>query len=111
MAQHKLELDKNRRSLVVDGRSVDLTKNEWTLMSDVLRYLGRVVTYESCYRLLWDDEEPEDADRALRIHLVRLRKKLRPLGLANLVSTRREVGLYADRALVRGIVVTVDAVQ
>jgi DNA-binding response OmpR family regulator len=74
-----LTLDPEARYVTMGGNPVDLTVKEYELLSLLLRHPGR--TFSRAYLLehVWSADY-EGGDRTVDMHMVRLRKKLGPLG-------------------------------
>jgi DNA-binding response OmpR family regulator len=67
-------LDPDQRRLRLDGREVTLTPNEYRLLEAMLARPGRAFTREQLLEL--SDDALESFDRAIDIHMSRLRAKL-----------------------------------
>ena len=70
-----LAVDYEERRVTVGGRPVALTATEYALLRLLTMNAGRVSTYESLIRQLWDGPEPGDPDR-VRTFVKQLRRKL-----------------------------------
>lgn len=77
------------REVSVHGRSVSLTKTEFTMLQLLVRRTGRIVKRqdlaEACWGTVWDAE-----DRRLTVHMANLRKKIDRTG--DRLVTERGVG-------------------
>ena len=82
-------------SLVVAGRRVELTKNEFRILQMLLENRGRVVAREAIMRRLWDDESFID-DNTLTVNVTRLRKKLDDAGLWGFITTKKGQGYLVE---------------
>ena len=76
---HGMVLDGRRRHLTFAGREVEFTRQEWTLLSILVRRPNRFLSAREIVRLGWRAgvHEPDQ----LRIYVRRLRQKLEPLGV------------------------------
>lgn len=88
---HLLELRES--ALYADGDRLELTKNEFRILQVLFDNRGRVVTREEIMRKLWDDESFID-DNTLTVNVNRLRRKLEPAGLDDLIQTQKGAGYY-----------------
>ena len=77
------------RRLVVDGRDVDLTRQEFDLVAYLARSAGRVVTRDELYDGAWRSQDLSDRTRTVDVHVRRVRAKS---GLDGLIATVRGVG-------------------
>ena len=73
--QGDLTIDYAERLVTLAGRPVQLTATEYQLLFDLSVNAGRVVTHDQLLRRAWGPKKPGDL-RALRAHLLRLRRKL-----------------------------------
>ena len=89
------EVDPDNRTVTQNGRAVELTPREFTLLLVLVRARGQALYRDILYERVWGpDAEPNP--RALDLHIHRLRKKL---DWADKIVTVPKVGykLLADR--------------
>lgn len=86
-----LSYSPQRLQATLDGRRVELSRNEGLLLEALLRAGGAVVRRESLLQALWDDEEFVD-DNTLTVNVNRLRRKLSDLGAGDVIRTIRGEG-------------------
>lgn len=93
-------LDPERRSVVSDGESVELTATEFDLLAKLMSAPGRVFTREQLLSSVWGqaDYGPSRASggtggRTVDVHVAQVRAKL---GAASPIRTVRGVGYTAD---------------
>ena len=70
-----LVLDLNKKTTMVDGESVNLTKTEFELLGLLLRHSGQVFSRQQIFDAVW----PEDvvvSDRTVDVNITRMRKKI-----------------------------------
>jgi two-component system response regulator RegX3 len=72
-----VRLDTDRREVTVHGRSIDLSRKEFDLLTLLMTHAGQVVTREWCIDRLWWDQDLADT-RTLDTHVKRLRRKVEP---------------------------------
>ena len=70
-----LTIDYVQRLVSVAGNPVRLTAVEYNLLRELSIHAGRVLTHQHLLQRVWGKTEPE-TPRALRTHLMRLRRKL-----------------------------------
>lgn len=70
-----LVLDVERSMIVCNGRQAQLTHNECTIMSLLLRSRDKVVSRTKIIKALWEDENFVD-ENTLTVNVARLRQKL-----------------------------------
>lgn len=70
-----LVLDRDRFEARIDGRRVELTFMEYTLLDVLARRAGRVVRHEELLAAMWGSASPRLVGR-LRVHMSRLRSKV-----------------------------------
>ena len=70
-----LAIDYDKRSVTVGGRQVRLTVTEYELLRVLSVNAGRVMTYESLLRRIWEDREVTDTE-PVRTFVKKLRAKL-----------------------------------
>ena len=75
----------------VNENTMKLTKNEAQILALLLKNRGRAVSRERIMRSLWKDASFID-DNTLTVNITRLRKKLRDLGLENVIETKKNQG-------------------
>jgi len=87
-----LTLDLAGRQLRVDGKDVELTRREWSILECLALELGRVVSKDRLLRAIagWDEELTPNA---VEVYVSRLRAKL---GTAAALRTVRGLGYRLD---------------
>lgn len=84
-----LVLDLGKKTTMVDGESVGLTKTEFELLGLLLRHRGQVFSRQQIFDAVW----PEDvvvSDRTVDVNVTRLRKKIGRYG--NCIVSRQGFG-------------------
>lgn len=71
----RLEIDRARRRVSLDGAAVHLTRKEFAVLAELVEHAGRVVTQHHLLREFWGPGHVEDT-HYLRIVIARLRQKL-----------------------------------
>lgn len=88
-----LHIDTN--TLTYLDEKVELTKNEFLILYELLKQKGRIVSRDEIMRVLWEDESFVD-DNTLTVNVVRIRKKLTEIGLANFITTKKGQGYMIE---------------
>ena len=70
-----IRLDLERRSVVIKGKDVNLTPNEFSLLAALMRQAGRVLTHKQLLREVWGEAYVDDS-HLLRVNVCNLRRKL-----------------------------------
>ena len=70
-----IELDQFARTVVQNGRAVELTRREFALLLDLVLNRDIALYRETLYERVWGDEYSTNT-RTLDLHITRLRKKL-----------------------------------
>ncbi len=71
----QLQFEPSTGQLFHEGREVNLTPTEISIISHLMRNVGRVVTHSGLAEAVWGVDYPDAAD-SLRVHIRRLRTKL-----------------------------------
>jgi two-component system OmpR family response regulator len=91
-----LSLDLATRRVARDGREIDLTPTEFSLLEILMRYAGHIVTRRMLSEHLWETDW-EGATNVIEVHINRLRGKLDKGYEGSVIQTVRGRG-YALRA-------------
>lgn len=87
----ELTLNLDDTSADVSGTRLELTKNEFLILKELMENAGHVVSRDKIMERLWGDEEFVD-DNTLTVNITRIRKKLEALGLKDMIGTKRGLG-------------------
>ena len=94
----RIQLDNNRRIVLSDGKSVELTYKEYELLRYFMMNAGMVLSREAIMRYVWGTEF-EGETRTVDMHVKTLRQKLGAPG--SQIGTVRNVG-YVLRSAPEG---------
>lgn len=72
-----LEIDYKRMRVLLNGKDVRLTPNEYRIVALLGKHAGRVMTYKSMLRELWGPSAGMD-NKILRVHMASIRRKIEP---------------------------------
>jgi two-component system KDP operon response regulator KdpE len=87
-----LEIDLERRSVLVDGQEVRLSRTEWALLEQLAANAGRVMLHGELLSRIWGPEFRDEV-RYLRMWISRLRAKLEPSAEdSSLITTYPGIG-------------------
>lgn len=78
-------------SLTVQGRKVELSKNEHRILQLLMEHRGEIVSREAMMTRLWESDSFVD-ENTLTVNVNRLRKKLDAAGLRDFIRTRKGAG-------------------
>ena len=92
MLEHKgLKLNVNKGEVTYKDKSSDLSKNEFKILSCLMKNKESIVSREDLMDYLWNSDLFID-DNTLSVNITRLRKKLDDLGFKNAIETKRGIG-------------------
>ena len=83
------------QKLDYNGQAVELTKNEYRILSCLMESSGRVVSREKLMERLWETDSFVD-ENTLTVNVNRLRRKLAAAGLEDMIATRHGVGYIIE---------------
>lgn len=87
-----LEIDMERRRVVVEGNEVRLSRTEWALLEQLAANAGRVMLHGELLSRIWGPEFRDEV-RYLRMWVSRLRAKLEPnVEGSSLITTYPGIG-------------------
>ena len=72
-----LEIDYKKLRVLLDGKDVHLTPNEYKIVALLGKHAGRVLTYKYILRELWGPSASLD-NKILRVHMASVRRKIEP---------------------------------
>lgn len=78
-------------SVMVRGKRLELTKNEFLMLKVLMERQGQVVGREEMMERLWGAEEFVD-DNTLTVNMARLRRKIEAAGVTDFIKTKRGLG-------------------
>ena len=87
MEFHGAVLNLSACSLIADGKTIELTKNEFRILQTLLESRGKVVSRDTLMLRLWNDDCFVE-ENTLTVNVTRLRRKLEDYGLANVIVTK-----------------------
>lgn len=87
-------IDKHRGIIRMEGKEVELTKNEFFILLVLVQAKNQIVSRDDLIRKLWDDERFVN-DNTLTVNVTRLRQKLADFGLEEAIVTKKGLGYMA----------------
>lgn len=78
-------------TLRVHGETVELTRNEWKILQQLLENRGKVVSRQALMTRLWESDA-FISENTLTVNMTRLRKKLEAAGLSHFIRTKKGAG-------------------
>ena len=91
MEFHGAVLNLSACSLIADGKTIELTKNEFRILRTLLESRGKVVSRDTLMIRLWNDDCFVE-ENTLTVNVTRLRRKLEENGLRDVIQTRPGIG-------------------
>ncbi|MGD1634858.1 two-component system response regulator VirR, partial [Listeria monocytogenes] len=88
-----LHIDTNTLTHLED--KIELTKNEFLILYELMKQKGSIVSRDEIMRALWEDESFVD-DNTLTVNVVRIRKKLAEIGLSEFIKTKKGQGYMIE---------------
>nr|WP_328803998.1 response regulator transcription factor [Paenibacillus glycinis] len=90
-----LQLNLSNSSAEYQGRTSELSRNEFIILQVFLRKVGAIVSRDDLMQALWHDEQFID-DNTLTVNVNRLRRKIAELGLDAFIATRKGMGYIVE---------------
>lgn len=87
-------IDLKRGIIRRDGTEVELTKNEFFILTILVESKDEIVSRDDLIRKLWDDERFVN-DNTLTVNVTRLRQKLEEIQLGEAILTKKGLGYMA----------------
>ena len=82
-------------SLTYNGEKIELTKNDYRILSALMENKGKVVSRDTLMQKLWETDSFVD-ENTLTVNIARLRKKLENAGLTNFIATKIGMGYIVE---------------
>ncbi|WP_413375750.1 response regulator transcription factor [Alkalihalobacillus sp. 1P02AB] len=76
------------------GKAIELTKNEFFILSVLVKSNNKIISRHELMKILWDDDQFIN-DNTLTANITRLRQKLSSLHLADGIVTKKGLGYMA----------------
>ncbi len=88
-------LDTGDGSLVYNNERIELTRNEFKIITVLMKNKGKIVSREKLMEQLWESDSFVD-ENTLSVNVNRLRKKLDHVGIDNFISTKFGAGYIIE---------------
>ena len=95
LAHRGAVLDTGSGALKYEGKTIELTRNEFRILLALMEKRGTVVSREKLMERLWETDSFVD-ENTLTVNVNRLRKKLDAAGLTGFIATRFGVGYIIE---------------
>lgn len=95
LAHREAVLDTGSGALKYEGKTIELTRNEFRILLALMEKRGAVVSREKLMERLWETDSFVD-ENTLTVNVNRLRKKLDAAGLTGFIATRFGVGYIIE---------------
>ena len=82
-------------SLVYNNERIELTRNEFKIITVLMKNKGKIVSREKLMEQLWESDSFVD-ENTLSVNVNRLRKKLDHVGIDNFISTKFGAGYIIE---------------
>lgn len=86
-----LVLNVNDTKVTYEGEQLELTKNEFRILTLLLEQRGSIVSRDAIIKALWESDSFID-DNTLTVNVTRLRKKLESIGCKDYIKTKKGLG-------------------
>ncbi|NMM65876.1 response regulator transcription factor [Clostridium sp. P21] len=86
-----LLLNLDNSTLIYNGNSLELTKNEMLLLKTLMENKGKGVSRSKLMKKLWDDDIYVN-ENTLTVNINRLRNRLEQVGIKDLILTQKGIG-------------------
>lgn len=94
--EHKgVTLNLNSFTLIFQGKTLELTKNEFRILETLFANKGKIVSRDTLMTKLWQDDNYVE-ENTLTVNVNRLRKKLDGLGAAHFIKTKVGSGYIVE---------------
>ncbi|MFS0577420.1 response regulator transcription factor [Sporosarcina sp. 179-K 3D1 HS] len=87
-------IDLKRGMIRKEGQEVELTKNEFYILTILVESKDEIISRDDLITKLWDDERFVN-DNTLTVNVTRLRQKLAGIGLEDAIVTKKGMGYMA----------------
>ena len=84
-------LDLDNAKLQYKGRILELSRNDFIILKELMTHSGKNVSRDELMQALWNDNTFVD-DNTLTVNVTRVRNKLRGIGLEDFIVTRKGMG-------------------
>lgn len=88
-------LDTGDGSLVYNNERIELTRNEFKIITVLMKNKGKIVSREKLMEQLWESDSFVD-ENTLSVNVNRLRKKLDQAGIDNFITTKFGAGYIVE---------------
>ena len=84
-------LNLDSAKLQYQGQTVDLSRNDFLILRELMSHQGKSVSRDDLMQALWNDNTFVD-DNTLSVNVARVRGKLDKIGLGDFIATKKGMG-------------------
>lgn len=86
-------IDLKSGEIYKNGKTIELTKNEFFILSVLVKSNNEIISRHELMKMLWDDDQFIN-DNTLTANITRLRQKLSSLNLDDRIVTKKRARIY-----------------
>ena len=90
-----LLLDERNFKMIYKELELELSKNEFKLLKELIENKDKIIKREKLLEVLWDDSIFVD-DNTLTVNVTRAKNKLKDIGIEDVIKTKRGIGYIFD---------------
>jgi DNA-binding response OmpR family regulator len=90
-----LFLDEKKFKMIYKEAELELSKNEFKLLKELIQNKDKIIKREKLLEVLWDDSIFVD-DNTLTVNVTRAKNKLKDIGIEDAIKTKRGIGYIFD---------------
>jgi len=87
-------IDLKSGEIQMDGQTIELTKNEFLILTALVKSNNKIISRHELMKILWDDDQFVN-DNTLTANVTRLRQKLSALNIEEGIVTKKGLGYMA----------------
>ena len=95
LEHHGLILNLDNNKINYHDKDIELTKNEFRILRELMENKGKIVSRNKLMTRLWESESFID-DNTLSVNVTRLRKKLEDINLNDFIMTKKGLGYLVE---------------
>ena len=92
---HGVILNTDDTTLTYEGQKIELTKNDYKLLSMLMSHHGEAISRDRLIQKLWESDDYID-ENTLTVNMTRLRQKLEKAGIHDFIKTKKGIGYMIE---------------
>lgn len=92
---HGVILNTDDATLTYEGQKIELTKNDYKLLSMLMSHHGEAISRDRLIQKLWESDDYID-ENTLTVNMTRLRQKLEKAGIHDFIKTKKGIGYMIE---------------